>query len=294
MYFCTYQYQTEVQVGLLTSDKQSVIPISELINQPISGMLSLIQVAEKLLPQIQQALTKDKGRVILPLSDVKLLAPIPYPARDIICLGKNYAAHAQELSGSIFQDSDLPQYPIYFSKRAAPAIGHGDTIKQYPKVTNQVDYEVELAVVIGKTCSQVAPAEVGEYIFGYTIVNDISARDIQNQHKQWYRGKSLDTYCPMGPWIALASTISFPPELAISSKVNGEIRQQDNTNNMIFDITHVISELSQAMTLVPGDIIITGTPAGVGMGFKPPKFLQSGDLVECEIEGIGILSNRLE
>lgn len=294
MYFCTYMCEGVEQVGVLTRDKKSVLSISHILGIEVSSMNDFLDMDYEPLVERLRGEVDFSVSCATPLDQVTLLAPIPYPKQDILCLGKNYLAHAKELSGSIFQDDTLPKYPIYFSKRARPAIGTGSTICRHLEATEKTDYEVELAVVIGKGGSNISPDDVEKHIFGYTIVNDISARDVQNQHTQWYRGKSLDTYCPMGPWITYASEISFPPELAIQSRVNGEVRQNDNTKNMIFSITHVISELSKGISLQSGDIIITGTPAGVGFGFDPPKFLQQGDCVECEIEGIGTLINTVE
>ncbi len=294
MYFCTYVYDNIERVGVLAKDKNSVIPMDSLLGIDVPSMNDFLDMDYEPLVERLRGEVESHLADAVPLDQVILLAPIPYPKQDILCLGKNYLAHAKELSGSIFQDDKLPQYPIYFSKRARPAIGTGSTIYRNTEATEKTDYEVELAVVIGKGGANISPEDVEKHIFGYTIVNDVSARDVQNQHTQWYRGKSLDTYCPMGPWITYASEISFPPELTIQSRVNGEVRQNDNTKNMIFSITHVISELSQGITLQSGDIIITGTPAGVGLGYNPPKFLQLGDTIECEIEGIGTLVNTVK
>ena len=166
-------------------------------------------------------------------------------------------------------------------------------IDSHPGLVEQLDYEAELAVVIGRTAKDVPANQAGEYIFGYTILNDVSARVLQTAHKQWYFGKGLDGFTPMGPWITTADEVAFPPALAISSKVNGELRQHSNTSLLMTGIAEIIEELSSGITLLPGTIIATGTPAGVGMGFDPPKFLKSGDVVECTIEGIGTLCNTV-
>ena len=230
----------------------------------------------------------------LPLSMVTLLAPIPHPRQDIICLGINYRDHAEEaarFSGDAFR-KERP-IPIYFSKRVAEAVPPNGWIDSHPGLVEQLDYEAELAVVIGRTAKDVPANQAGEYIFGYTILNDVSARVLQTAHKQWYFGKGLDGFTPMGPWITTADEVAFPPALAISSKVNGELRQHSNTSLLMTGIAEIIEELSSGITLVPGTIIATGTPAGVGMGFDPPKFLKSGDVVECTIEGIGTLCNTV-
>ena len=230
----------------------------------------------------------------LPLSMVTLLAPIPHPRQDIICLGINYRDHAEEaarFSGDAFR-KERP-IPIYFSKRVAEAVPPNGWINSHPGLVEQLDYEAELAVVIGRTAKDVPANQAGEYIFGYTILNDVSARVLQTAHKQWYFGKGLDGFTPMGPWITTADEVAFPPALAISSKVNGELRQHSNTSLLMTGIAEIIEELSSGITLLPGTIIATGTPAGVGMGFDPPKFLKSGDVVECTIEGIGTLCNTV-
>lgn len=227
----------------------------------------------------------------LPLSEVELLAPIPRPARNIVCLGKNYRAHAEELKGQIFSDKP-PVHPIYFTKPDHCVIGSGGTIRLHSAYTQKVDYEVELAVIIGKRGTDIPREEAEDYVFGYTIANDVSARDLQQDHTQWFKGKSLLTHCPMGPWIVHKSMLPLPLSLSIESYVNGELRQHANVADMIFDIPAVISDLSRGYELRPGDIILTGTPAGVGMGFDPPKFLKEGDEVICRIEKIGDLVNK--
>ena len=230
----------------------------------------------------------------IPFSAVKLLAPIPVPRQDIICLGINSMEHAEE-SARYKKEAFGGERPfaVYFSKRVNRAVEDGGYIESHSDLADSLDYECELAVVIGKECRNVAKEEVREYILGYTILNDVSAREIQTRHKQWYFGKSMDGFTPMGPWIVTADEFSFPPKLAIQSYVNGELRQDSNTEKLIFGIDHVISELSAGMTLKAGTVIATGTPAGAGMGFVPPRFLKPGDVVSCKIEGIGTLTNTV-
>lgn len=227
-------------------------------------------------------------------SDVKINPPIKYPKRNIICLGKNYKDHIEEVKGLSGGDDEIPKFPIYFMKMADPAIGHLDKIPMHKDITNKIDYEVELAVVIGKDGINIDKKNAKEYIFGYTIINDISARNIQRKHIQWFRGKSLEGFCPMGPYIAYKETIEYPPKLDIKCFVNDELRQNSNTKNFIFDLDYVISDLSKGMKLRKGDIIITGTPSGVGLGFKPFKFLNSKDKITSYIENIGTLINYME
>jgi 2-keto-4-pentenoate hydratase/2-oxohepta-3-ene-1,7-dioic acid hydratase in catechol pathway len=229
---------------------------------------------------------------LLDFSDIELCAPIPVPAQDLICLGLNYSDHANEsakFKKSSFSNSQ--NYPVYFSKRVSRASGSGETIPAYTGIVDSLDYEAELALIIGKECKNVTKHSAYEYVFGYTIINDVTARNIQMRHNQWYFGKSFDGFLPMGPCIVTADEFLAPPVLKIQSRVNGEVRQHSSTDKLIYDIPHIITELSQGFTLKPGTIIALGTPAGVGMGFDPPKWLKSGDKVECEIEKIGILSN---
>lgn len=220
--------------------------------------------------------------------EVHLCAPIPNPMQDIVCLGVNYDAHIREVGEKPHQDT------VYFSKRANEASGAFDPIPSYSGYVDSLDYEVELAVVIGKQAKAVSAGEALSCVFGYTILNDVSARNIQFKHQQWYLGKSLDGFCPMGPCIVTADELPDVQNLALSCRVNGELRQSSSTSDMIQTVAGAISELSQAMVLKAGTIIATGTPGGVALGMKPPVFLKPGDEVVCEIEGIGMLKNIVE
>ncbi len=225
---------------------------------------------------------------------VRILSPIPRPLQDVVCLGINYQAHAVEadrFSSEAF-GGERP-YPIFFSKRVNYSPGPEAGIPSYKGLVDSLDYECELGVVIGKDARNVSAAEAADYIFGYTIVNDVSARNLQTRHKQWYLGKSLDGFTPMGPCIVSSDEFAFPPRLHISCLVNGEIRQDSNTENLIAGIAEIIEILTEGMTLQAGTIIATGTPAGVGMGMTPPVFLKEGDVMECRIEGIGVLRNPI-
>lgn len=297
MKFVTCLENGNETVGILIENQ--VVRVNDVLSlqglPPVGTMLDLIRSCDK-DARIYEALSKTDLSSLpqLPLEELKLLAPIPYPQRNIFCLGKNYADHVNEVKGMRLSGSGMPEVPIYFSKTAIPAIGSGEPIRFSRKVTEKVDYEVELAVVIGKAGKDIRPEDAEQYIFGYTIINDVSARDLQKKHEQWFKGKNLDTFCPMGPCIVDKNELPFPVELDISCRVNGEIRQNSNTRNLIFDLPTIISDLSKGMTLLPGDIICTGTPSGVGMGFDPPRLLKDGDLVECRIEGIGTLSNTVK
>ena len=229
------------------------------------------------------------------VDELQLCAPIVHPRQDVVCLGINYDAHAQEAGR--FSDEAFGgerPYTIYFSKRVSRATATKELVPSYKGLVDSLDYECELGVVLGKDCKGVTKEEAKQYIFGYTIINDISARNLQTRHKQWYLGKSLDGFTPMGPCIVTADEIGDEQSLEISCTVNGELRQSSNTKYMIQTVCGAISELSQGMTLHAGTIIATGTPAGVGMGMQPPQFLQTGDVVECRIAKIGILTNTID
>jgi 2-keto-4-pentenoate hydratase/2-oxohepta-3-ene-1,7-dioic acid hydratase in catechol pathway len=250
----------------------------------------IVRYDDRLEAELKVGLAR-AGEDGLPLARVELQAPIPHPRHDILCVGQNYRAHAIESARYEGKEWKQPDWPVYFSKRVDRCVAPDGRIPAHAGITSRLDYEAELAVIVGKTASRVKPGDVFKHIFGYTIANDVSARDIQMNHVQWIFGKGLDGFAPLGPWIATADEIPAPPRLAIRTRVNGEIRQDSNTGDFIFDIPRLISELSSGITLEPGDILITGTPSGVGMGFNPPKFLKPGDSVECEIEGIGVLRN---
>ncbi|TYS90784.1 fumarylacetoacetate hydrolase family protein [Rossellomorea aquimaris] len=222
--------------------------------------------------------------------EIKWLSPLPKVKRNIMCVGKNYRDHAIEMGS----EQDIPKDIMIFTKATNTVIGHGETVLHHGEVTEELDYEGELAVVIGKRGKGVSPEDALDYVFGYTILNDITARDLQKKHGQFFIGKSLDTTCPIGPYLVTKDDIADPQNLEIKTRVNGETRQSSNTSEMIFNIPTIISTLSKGMTLEPGDIIATGTPAGVGKGFKPPLFLKKGDRVEIEIESLGILTNQLQ
>jgi 2-keto-4-pentenoate hydratase/2-oxohepta-3-ene-1,7-dioic acid hydratase in catechol pathway len=236
---------------------------------------------------------KNLSESSIPLADVCLLAPIPVPRRNIVCLGQNYADHVKELK-AMGEKGEIPQHPIYFTKATHTVTGTDSAILSHSDITGALDYETELAIIIGKHGIDIPYSEAESYIFGYTIANDVSARDLQKIHNQYYKGKSLTTFCPLGPWIMHSSGIPFPPVLPMECTVNGEVRQKSSTSQLIFGISTIISDLSRGYELHPGDIILTGTPGGVGISFNPPRFLKFGDQVCCSIDGIGSLSNHVE
>ena len=232
------------------------------------------------------------------IADVTLLAPIPVPHRNIFCVGKNYRDHAREFSNSGYEagavkGAEIDSHPAVFTKPASTVVGPNDAVQLHPHITSSVDYEAELALVIGKGGRDIKKEHAYDHIFGYTIVNDVTARDRQRNHKQWFLGKALDTFCPMGPWIATGDELD-PENLDVKCWVNGELRQNANTRDLIFNIPTLVATISAGLTLKAGDVIATGTPAGVGLGFNPPKFLRPGDKVSISISHLGTLTNTFQ
>ncbi|PFA66445.1 hypothetical protein CN378_14220 [Bacillus sp. AFS015802] len=254
-------------------------------------LLRGIEGGEAFLQKVARVVEEDDGAIrSYTQEEVKWLSPIPEVKRNIMCVGKNYRDHAIEMGG----EQDIPKEIMVFTKATNTVVGHQETVLHHGQITEELDYEGELAVIIGKKGRGITPDEALEYVFGYSILNDITARDLQKKHGQFFIGKSLDTTCPMGPYLVTKDEVEDPQNLSITTRVNGEIRQSSNTGEMIFSIPTIISTLSKGMTLEPGDVIATGTPSGVGKGFKPPRFLRKGDVVEIEIEGLGILTNPLQ
>ncbi len=228
------------------------------------------------------------------LADVTLLAPIPVPRKNVFCVGRNYAEHIAEGDRAQKKDVGVSEHPVYFTKPCTAVIGPGADIPLFPNVSTSIDYEVELAVVIGTAGRNIAPEAAMDHVFGYTILNDVTARDVQRRHGgQYFKGKAFDGSCPIGPWIVTADAIGDPHGLSIALSVNGETRQSSTTAAMIFDIPTLIASLSEGLTLEPGDLIATGTPSGVGYAMEPPRFLTDGDVVACEIPPIGRLVNTV-
>jgi 2-keto-4-pentenoate hydratase/2-oxohepta-3-ene-1,7-dioic acid hydratase in catechol pathway len=229
---------------------------------------------------------------VRPAESVRLRAPLPWPAKNVVCVGRNYAEHIAEGERAQNIKIGITEHPVFFTKPATAVIGPGETIPIFPHLSTKVDYEVELAVVIGKAGRDIPAERAFEHIFGYTIVNDVTARDIQRRHGgQFFKGKALDGSCPMGPWIVTADAVPDPANLGIRLWVNDELRQDSNTGAMIFDIPTLIASMSEGMTVEPGDVLATGTPSGVGYAMEPPGFLKDGDVVTCEIDAIGRLEN---
>ena len=267
-------------------------PVRECFGIEADCMLDIVCCGEK-QAQLAAFETKPEGEAPLKLADVTLCAPIPNPVGDVMCLGVNYYAHLVESNKAGHVSLAQKGHTVYFSKRVNEAVACGGVIPSHRDICDRLDYEVELGVVIGKDAVKVSRENALRCVFGYTIVNDISARNIQEEHKQWYFGKSLDGSCPMGPCIVTAAEFGDPAGHAICSIINGELRQNSNTELMMQDVPGLIAELSSGVTLKAGTVIATGTPAGVAMGMNPPKWLQPGDTVECKIEGIGSLINTV-
>jgi 2-keto-4-pentenoate hydratase/2-oxohepta-3-ene-1,7-dioic acid hydratase in catechol pathway len=251
------------------------------------SMQAVINLSDEGMAMIAQHANRSQR---LPLTDVKLLAPL-LPRRNVMCLGKNYADHAREMQTAHNEPLELPKFPVVFTKATTTVSGPNDPIPFNPQVSEEIDWEVELAVIIGKQGINIPVEQVMEYVFGYTVLNDVTARDLQRQGKQFFKGKSLDGYCPTGPWIITCDELPNPHDLDVRCLVNGVEKQASNTRHMIFDIPTTIAYLSRGMTLLPGDIIATGTPDGVGAARTPPEFLRPGDVLTSIVEGVGELRN---
>lgn len=286
MRLVTYQDETGTHLGALRDDTTVVS-----LDAVAPSMLALIAGGEALLGPARAAL--ERAATTRPLLAVKLLAPIPRPRQDVICLGKNYRAHAIESDRARGLEPKLPDYPILFTKAVPTVCGPDDDIPLDPRVTKRLDYEVELAFVIGRGGKNIAREDALSHVFGYTIVNDISARDLQYRTSQWFKGKNLDRSCPMGPCIVTTDEIPDPAVLGLRLRLNGETRQDSSVSDLIFDVPALIADLSLGMTIEPGAIVSTGTPSGVGEGRTPQEYLKPGDVMEAEVDQIGVLRNRV-
>lgn len=290
MKIARFKHAGTVQFGLVDSDRGSIRPLGE---EPAAPDPMIVIIENHTAGRAPVA-----GEREIPLAEVQLLHPVTRPSKNVICVGKNYREHAEEFSRSGFDSSAgreqqaVPDAPIVFSKAPCSLAGAREDIIVPAALSVSVDYEGELGVVIGRRGRAIRAVDAYDHVFGYAVINDVTVRDLQSRHKQWLLGKSLDTFCPMGPWIVTADELD-PEDLELSCWVNGELRQQANTRDLIFDIPTIIETVSTSMTLEAGDIIATGTPAGVGIGFDPPKFLRHGDVVRVAISGIGEIENSL-
>ena len=287
MKVATFRWGGRRQAGLVSDDGARVTPLALGERAQRRGALALIESMADGAPVPRAA------GASLPISAVELEAPLPMPRRNLFCVGRNYRAHAAELAGSVFRTdaAKLDEWPIVFTKVPECVIAPGAAIRLPRGISEKIDYEAELAVVIGRGGRNIARADAMAHVFGYTIVNDVTARDVQMRHQQWDLGKSFDTFCPMGPWIVTADELDGQ-RTRVQCFVNGDKRQDANTEDLIFDLPTLIETCSRGITLLPGDIIATGTPAGVGMGLNPPVWLKHGDVVRVQIDGIGAIENR--
>lgn len=285
---CEYRAQSYLAA---VRGEEAVLPA--LAGAEINDMLSLIAAGPLGWRAYAAELDQCPASCRVPLNAVRLLAPIPRPRKNVICLGLNYADHAAESLTAHKRPVELPEHPVVFTKAVTSVTGHDADIALDVTVSEQLDWEVELAVIIGEGGRRITEERALEHVFGYTVLNDLSARDLQFRHKQYFLGKSLDGACPMGPWIVTSDEVGDPQRLDLRCWVNGDLKQSSNTRYQLFPVAKIIAILSRGMRLEPGDIIATGTPAGVGFARTPPEFLQAGDVVECEVEGIGRLRNRI-
>jgi 2-keto-4-pentenoate hydratase/2-oxohepta-3-ene-1,7-dioic acid hydratase in catechol pathway len=278
-------------ISIVSTDGSRYWPVNQFVPDFTGDMVELVQQFDAISGKI------DVATGGTPLDATSLLAPIDQPRRNVFCVGKNYHDHAAEFQNSGFDHSakngeHAPEAPVVFTKPASAVIGPGAVIPRHANVTSQLDYEAELGVVIGKAGRGISKADAMAHVFGYTAINDFTARDLQKLHRQWFIGKSLDGFCPMGPYLVTADEVDGQ-NLDIKCWVNDELRQSSNTSRLIFDIPTLIETLSAGIELQPGDVIATGTPAGVGIGFTPPKFLKPGDVIRIEIENVGVLVNQV-
>jgi len=307
MRFITFARQKQQRIGLLGPQDQ-IIDVAEITRRYLRGgnpsylasMQAFIEAGSTALQAAKRAEKYVAGKSVdeqkklaragglLKSSQAKLLAPIPWPKKNVVMLGINYREHVDEGARARSLDIKYPEWPVFFTKPATSVIGHTGKVVHH-KVTDKLDWEIELAVVIGKKGRDIPKDKAYDYVFGYTVCLDMTARELQRQHGQWFKGKSLDTFCPIGPWIVHKSAMPDPQQARLICRVNGEVMQDGNTRDMIFDIPTIIESLSSGLTLEPGDIISTGTPSGVGFARVPPVYLKPGDKVEGEVEGVGVL-----
>ena len=311
MRFVTYSFRGNTRLGMMIEDDQ-IVDLREISKRYLpgttasylDGMQAFIEAGAKAVKTAKNAAKYVQGldskgirrlaqaEMLVKRNRVRLLSPIPVPRKNVICLGVNYQEHIDEGVRARGVQLDTPKVPVFFTKPATAVIGDQGRLLAHP-VTSKIDWEVELAVVIGRKGRNIPRAKANDYIFGYTVCLDMTARDLQRAHLQWWKGKSLDTFCPLGPSLVHKSAMPDPKNIRLQCRVNGETMQDGNTRDMIFDIPTTIEHLSDGLTLEPGDIISTGTPSGVGFARTPPIFLNVGDKVEGEVEGIGVLEIKI-
>jgi 2-keto-4-pentenoate hydratase/2-oxohepta-3-ene-1,7-dioic acid hydratase in catechol pathway len=259
----------------------------------VADMIGFIELGAPALQAAQRLAANPPADALYPASEVTLLAPIPRPRKNVFCVGRNYMDHVQEGDRMFNRDPSIPTVPNFFSKAPTTVVGPDADVHYPVKVTQAFDYEIELGIIIGKGGSNISKEKALEHVFGYTIINDVTARDLQRSHVQWFKGKTLDTTCPMGPWIVDAAEIGDPKSMELTFLLNGEQRQHASTAQMIFDVPAILESLSAGLTLEPGDVIASGTPSGVGFGMEPKGLMKGGDVMECRISKIGVLKNTV-
>jgi 2-keto-4-pentenoate hydratase/2-oxohepta-3-ene-1,7-dioic acid hydratase in catechol pathway len=296
MKFVTFGAKNAPRLGALDATR-GVLDLKKANRNLPGDMLALIEGGPAAMKAVRKAfdaaVKSKKAGAWIPLKRVKLLAPFPVPRKNVFCVGRNYRLHILEGARARGVEPSFPKVPEFFSKPRTAVVGHEAGVLRHAGHTQKLDYEVEFAVVIGKTVTNLTPENAMKAIFGYTIVNDVTARDAQTAHGQWFKGKSFDTFCPIGPVVVTADEFGNPSGHRITLRVNGETRQDSNTSDLLFDVPAILTHLSASLTLEPGDVIATGTPSGVALGMDPQKWLNVGDVVEAEVEGIGILRNRI-
>ncbi len=301
MKFLTYKSASGLRLGAL-DDQKGVVDLAKaaktLLNKDIPDtMRGLVAAGDGALATAREAFAAaQKGGAAdlwTPLSDKIIATPLPGATKNVFCVGRNYKLHIEEMSRARGAEPSYPKFPEYFTKPPTTIVGHEDGIERHAEHTQKLDYEVELALVIGKKGRNIKESEALDYIFGYTVLNDVTARDAQTNHGQFFKGKSFDTFCPIGPYVVTKDEFGDPSGHRLYLTVNGKIRQDSNTSDLLFGVPKIIESLSAALTLEPGDIICTGTPAGVASGMTPPLWLQSGDVMEATVEGIGTLRNKI-
>jgi 2-keto-4-pentenoate hydratase/2-oxohepta-3-ene-1,7-dioic acid hydratase in catechol pathway len=297
MRFVTFRHNARSAPGVLYDDDHLVDlggNRAARSNIPTGSLAALIAGGASVQRAVRELIHAVPRAELLPIGDVELLAPIPRPAKNVFCVGRNYLDHVKEGAIARQVSAVLPKVPQFFTKPPSAVIGPGAAIRISPAVSAELDYEIELGVVMGTGGRDIARAAALDHVFGYTIINDVTARDLQRMHDQWFKGKALDTSCPMGPWIVTPDELPPPDALQLTLTVNGQTRQHARCSQMIFDVPAIIASLSLGLTLDAADIIATGTPAGVGFGFNPPRFLNDGDVIVARIDGLGELVNPVE
>lgn len=299
MKLVTYQAGTEQRLGIWHDGKgilDVAISAKALLKRELPhDMLAFIEAGKSALDDARKLLdaAQSKDDAWIASAGVKLCAPIPRMRKNVFCVGRNYKLHIEEGARARGVAPTYPKVPEFFSKPPTAVIGHGDDILWDSRATKQLDYEVEFGIVIGKRAKNIAEANALDAVFGYTVINDVSAREVQRDHGQWFKGKSMDTFCPIGPCIVTTDEFGSPSGHRLTTKINGVIRQDSNTSDLLFNCQQIVMWLSLGITLEPGDMIATGTPSGVALGMNPQAWMQDGDVCEQEIEGIGVLRNKV-